>query len=73
MLQIRQECPLCGKRCYLSRKAAKKAARLLHPGTHMRRYKCGDYWHVTSMREHPAWLSRDAPPARFRGGIQEAA
>jgi len=54
MLQIRFECPRCGKRCYASRKAARKAARLLHPGTHMRKYSCSGYWHLTSMREKPA-------------------
>jgi hypothetical protein len=54
MLQIRFACPRCGKRCYASRKAARKAARLLRPGTHMRKYRCGGYWHLTSMREKPA-------------------
>jgi ribosomal protein L33 len=54
MLQIRFACPRCGKRCYASRKAARKAARLLRPGTHMRKYSCGGYWHLTSMREKPA-------------------
>lgn len=53
-LQVRLECPRCGKRCYAARKAARKAARLLHPGTHMRKYRCGDFWHLTSMTERPS-------------------
>jgi len=44
-LQVRSICPHCEKRCYASRKTAKRAAALLHPGVHMRRYRCGDFWH----------------------------
>ena len=49
-LQVRTSCPHCGKRCYASRKAAKKAAVLLHPGIHMLRYRCGDFWHLSRMK-----------------------
>ena len=67
-LQVRGECPRCGKRCYASRKTAKRAARLLRPGVHMRKYACGAYWHLSSMRDKPAALRR-----RDRGGLSAAA
>jgi hypothetical protein len=53
-LQVRSDCPCCGKCCYGSRKTAKKAARLLYPGTHMIRYRCRGYWHLTSETEQRA-------------------
>jgi len=61
MLQVRFACPHCGRRCYASRKAARRAARLLYPGTHMRKYSCGSYWHVSPMREKPAPHCRRRP------------
>jgi hypothetical protein len=57
MLQVRSQCPSCKRRCYASRKTAKYAARLLYPGTHMGKYRCGGFWHLTSMTE-PAVLRR---------------
>jgi hypothetical protein len=41
-------CPDCGKRGYISKRAAKQAAGVLYPGTRMRVYRCGDMWHMTS-------------------------
>lgn len=38
-------CTDCGKLCYPSRKAAKQAARRLHPGEHLSELRCGDSWH----------------------------
>ena len=58
-LQVRTSCPHCGKRCYASRKDAKKAAVLLYPGTHMGRNRCGDFWHLSRMTGQPT-------PARRR-------
>lgn len=39
-------CPTCGKRRYPSRRDARKAARLAHPGDHLRAYLCGAFWHL---------------------------
>lgn len=36
-------CPDCGKLCYLTRKAAKRASRRM--ATPMSAYRCGDFWH----------------------------
>lgn len=47
-LVVSYSCPACGKCCYQRRKTARLAARRLHPGKHMRAYRCGDYWHLTS-------------------------
>jgi hypothetical protein len=44
-------CPQCGKNRYPSRAAARKAARILSPGRRLRVYQCGEYWHLTSIRE----------------------
>lgn len=58
-LQVLRECPRCGKRCYRTRTAAKRAGRLLHPGRHVRRYRCAaGWWHLTSMREQPEHRAR---------------
>lgn len=67
-LQVLRECPACGKRCYRTRANAKRAGRLLHPGRHVRRYRCdAGWWHLTSMREQPEYLSR---PRRNRNRPQ---
>lgn len=42
-------CPDCGKWRYPSRKDARAKARQIYPGSQARAYKCGDYWHLTSM------------------------
>ncbi len=39
-------CDACGKQRYGSRKDARKAAKHLHPDTHMQAYRCGRYWHI---------------------------
>lgn len=39
-------CPECGKRCYLTRKAAKAAMRRFSRGeANVSVYRCGDYFH----------------------------
>lgn len=41
-------CAECGKKSYLSKRAAKADARRLFPGELMREYPCGRWWHLTS-------------------------
>lgn len=43
-------CPVDGKVRYVSRKAARQAARKFRGlnGTKQRAYRCGDFWHLTS-------------------------
>jgi predicted RNA-binding Zn-ribbon protein involved in translation (DUF1610 family) len=65
-LQVRFSCPGCGKRCYRSRKDARKAASLLYPGKHSGKYLCGEYWHITSWPERQKGTG--AAPARGRPG-----
>ncbi|SES04265.1 hypothetical protein [Streptomyces qinglanensis] len=38
-------CPTCGRKSYLTRREARRAARAIHPHTALRAYKCGDHWH----------------------------
>lgn len=38
-------CPDCGKRRYVTRKAARRVARLVCPGEQVSVYRCGDYFH----------------------------
>ena len=38
-------CTTCGKRAYFTRKAAKRAARRIHPDQQLNAYRCGPYWH----------------------------
>ena len=38
-------CSECGKKTYASKKAARSAARSLHPGEQMNAYRCGTGWH----------------------------
>ena len=51
-------CPECGKRCYVTRKAAKAAARKYFPGLHIEEYRCGQWFHHSSYPErrkrHPS-------------------
>ena len=42
------KCFTCGKVAYPSKAIAKRCARLLYQGQHMRAYKCGQWWHLTS-------------------------
>lgn len=39
-------CRGCGKRRYPTRRDARRAARLAHPGEHLRAYPCGMFWHL---------------------------
>lgn len=39
-------CRNCGKKCYLTRKAARRDARRILPGEHLNAYQCGPYWHL---------------------------
>jgi len=49
-LKARQDpCPGCGKQCYRSRRGARAAGHLLHRSRRMYAYRCGAYWHLTSM------------------------
>jgi hypothetical protein len=41
-------CHDCGKVRYASRTKARHAGRVLYPGTRMRAYECGTWWHLTS-------------------------
>jgi hypothetical protein len=42
-------CPECGKWCYLSRADAETTVRQVHQGSQARYYRCGEFWHYTSM------------------------
>jgi hypothetical protein len=48
-------CPVCGKHRFASRRAAKRAARDLHPHDSMRAYRCGNFWHYG---HNSAWIVR---------------
>ena len=52
------QCPDCGKARWGSRREAKEAAKVLHPGHHLQPYRCGDFFHFG----HP-------PPAVIRGAL----
>lgn len=39
-------CDACGKRCYGSRKEARRLGRALYPGESLRAYQCGEFWHI---------------------------
>lgn len=41
-------CPDCGKIRYFTRKLARRAARRI-PGPRLRAYRCGSFWHLTSI------------------------
>lgn len=49
-------CMGCGKMVYLTRKAAKAAARVLYPGDHLSEYACvtegGRGWHIGHLPPH---------------------
>lgn len=49
-------CPDCGKWCYLSRDDAEATVRQAHPGAQVHYYRCGGFWHYTSME---AWKVTD--------------
>ncbi|GAB3988812.1 hypothetical protein [Nocardioides marmoraquaticus] len=67
-------CPVCGKRRFTTRRAAKKVARRLNPGQHMNVYRCGEYYHfghIPSAIRHGA-ITRDdyrPRPGSTRGGL----
>lgn len=48
-------CPDCGKRRYLTRVDAKRAARALSPAEPLRAYLCGTSWHIG---HNPGWRVR---------------
>ena len=48
-------CRRCGKRSYLTRREAKKAARAIHPNVPLRAYQCGQMWHYG---HSPDWVRR---------------
>jgi hypothetical protein len=52
-------CPDCGKRRYASKRAARTFARTVYPGSRMRVYPCGDFWHVTSQDADQTTAWRD--------------
>lgn len=41
-------CADCGKRAFVSKRAAKRSAAVTFPGQRMRVYQCGEWWHLTS-------------------------
>jgi hypothetical protein len=50
------DCPTCGKHRFATRRAAKRAARFLHPHDSMRAYRCGpEYWHYS---HNSPWIVR---------------
>lgn len=49
-------CPDCGKWCYLTRDDAESTVRQVHGGVSVHYYKCGEFWHYTSME---AWQVQD--------------
>ena len=50
-LLVSYSCQACGKVCYANRRDARRAARRLYPGKHMRAYRCGTWFHLTSRLE----------------------
>lgn len=44
-------CTACGKKRWLTRRAAKAAARALYPHDHLRAYRCGDAYHIGHLAE----------------------
>ena len=60
-LHVLDNCPTCGRRCYTTRKIARKAARYLYPGQHKRAYRCdgGRWWHFG---DTPEWVKRGEEP-----------
>lgn len=39
-------CEVCGKRCYLTKQAARRARSRRFPGERMSVYRCGDFYHL---------------------------
>lgn len=48
-------CERSGKRCFASRKDARRAARAIHPGAVLRAYQCESHWHYGNS---PEWVKR---------------
>lgn len=63
-------CPDCGKKRFSSRQDAKRAARRLFPGTCLRPYQCGQFWHIGRTSR---WRRRGDTPGRppASGGVQK--
>ena len=49
--QFVRHCPRCGKRCFSDRASARMTGRTSFPGTHIKAYRCGRWWHFTSELE----------------------
>lgn len=45
----------CGRKRFLSRRDAHRAARALHPNEALRPYPCGQFWHYGIT---PQWVKR---------------
>lgn len=54
------KCAECGKDRFSTRKYAKRVARARFPGQLMRVYKCGNYWHLTSVSARDVSFQREA-------------
>lgn len=51
---VRSYCPSCGKHCYASKRAARRAAKRIYPGVHMSFYECKgspEFFHMSSEPE----------------------
>lgn len=57
-------CPACGKVSYLSRRDARRSARVLYPGRRMRTYRHLGRWHLTSQDAQTTAARRDHRPRR---------
>jgi hypothetical protein len=61
-------CQDCGKWCYKTRDVAESAVRMLHPGSTVHYYLCGQWWHYTSMTAEQVENLKDR---RFAEGNNE--
>lgn len=55
-------CRTCRKRAYGSRKQARRAARITHPGEHLRAYRCPHrprFWHIGHLKPGDRDRDRD--------------
>lgn len=66
-------CPACGKQSYLSRRAARRAARTLYPGRRLRTYPCTGRFHLTSWNARKTANFRDYLLRRSQGRDEVAA
>jgi hypothetical protein len=59
-----EPCPTCGKRRFLTRKAAKASRARLQTSDPITVYRCGEYWHIG----HTPWQIRVGQTARQEWG-----